>query len=106
MTYLTDLNPRWVGAGGGHVSDKDGNPIPERKGVGMFFNCPCGCKQRSFLYFENPTDGGSPTNGKAPTWKRTGDDFSNMTLTPSIRRTEPGGCGWHGFLTDGEFKSV
>jgi len=29
--------------------------------------------------------------------------FETLTLTPSILRTpEKGGCGWHGFVTNGE----
>ena len=45
---LTDLNPRWVGAGGEGISDADGNPVPARAGIGLSFDCPCGCDQRCF----------------------------------------------------------
>jgi hypothetical protein len=36
-------------------------------------------------------------------WTRTGEDFETLTLTPSIH-SDPakGGCGWHGFITNGE----
>lgn len=107
---LVDLKPGWVGTGGEGISDKDGNPVPSRKGVGVAFDCPCGkCGQRVFLSFENPMDGGKPFgSSERPHWKRTGDTFETLTLTPSILqvKTEEGDCGWHGFLTDGEFKSV
>ncbi len=36
-------------------------------------------------------------------WQRTGETFDTLTLTPSIHsRKEKGGCGWHGFITNGE----
>lgn len=100
---LSDLNPRWCGAGGENISDKDGNPVPARHGVGMTFDCPCGCGTRGYIPFVQPLDGGPPLEGDAPRWSRTGETFETLTLTPSIlRRREHGGCGWHGFITNGE----
>ncbi len=101
---LTDLNPRWVGAGGPGVSDADGNPVPKRHGVGISFDCPCGAEvpkcPRVYIDFSNPLDGGS-SHGVAPNrWQRGGDDFATLTITPSIQRV--GGCEWHGFITHGE----
>lgn len=99
---LAVLNPRWVGAGGEGVSDKDGNPVPERHGVGLSFDCPCGAKcVRGYVAFRNPLDGGEPyISPNQPTWDRTGDTFETLTLKPSIQRMD--NCRWHGFLTDGE----
>lgn len=34
-------------------------------------------------------------------WTPQGGDFSDLTLRPSIHLTG-GGCGWHGFVTNGE----
>ncbi len=101
---LTDLDPRLVSHGGEGISDsKTGEPIPERKGVGMTFDCPCGdCHERCYLQFTNPLDGGEECGGGHPTWQRTGEDFETMTLTPSIQRM--GDCRWHGYLTNGELK--
>ena len=100
---LIDLNPRWVGAGGEGISDKDGNPVPARHGVGLGFDCPCGCKIRGYVDFANPLDGGPPLRDAHHQWQRTGEDFATLTLTPSILRSrEKGGCGWHGFITNGE----
>lgn len=99
---LTDLNPRWVGAGGEGISDKDGNPVPARHGVGVSFDCPCGCGTRTYLDFQNPLDGGPAHDTRGPHWKRQGETFETLTLKPSIRRTPPRGCGWHGFVTNGE----
>jgi len=100
---LTELNPRWVGAGGEGISDKDGNPVSKREGVGISFDCPCGCSPRVFVSFSNPLDGGEKLRDRI-TWERTGDTFDNLTLSPSILRL--GGCGWHGFVTNGEVISV
>lgn len=96
---LTDLNPRWVGAGGEGVRDRDGKPVPAREGVGITFDCPCGCGLRPFVGFANPLDGGPPHADPAYQWRRTGDDFASLTLHPSIKRHE---CGWHGWVKDGD----
>ena len=100
---VTDLNPRWVGAGGPGISDANGNPVPERTGVGMSFDCPCGCDMRGYVDFSNPTDGGPPHTKDGPTWERAGDDFATISLSPSILRDQAkGGCGWHGWIKNGE----
>lgn len=98
---LVDLNPTFVGSGGPGVT-KDGQPVERREGVGISFDCPCGCEDPCFVYFENPLDGGPSRAGKAPAWQRTGESFENISLTPSIQRV--GGCAWHGYLTDGVLK--
>lgn len=101
---LADLNPRFVGAGGEGVSDKNGNPVPRRSGVGITFDCPCGCGDRVFASFDNPIDGGPPLGDARPLWSRTGESFDEMTLRPSILRID--GCGWHGWITNGEISSA
>ncbi len=102
---LIDLDPRWVGAGGDGVRDRDGNPVPERHGVGLSFDCPCGCALWVYVGLSNPIDGGKPyaSPGQA-VWQRTGVEFDSLTLTPSILRV--GGCGWHGFVTKGGISTV
>src|SRR5713226_8801034 len=70
---LTDLAPRWVGAGGEGISDKDGNPVPERHGVGVSFDCPCGCASRCFIGFANLLDGGPAVDPRVgQQWQRAG----------------------------------
>lgn len=99
---LTDLNPNFVGAGGEGVT-RDGQPVPERHGIGVSFDCPCGqCGERAYIAFANPLDGGPPhdADGHHPTWNRVGDVFETMTLAPSIQRM--GGCKWHGHIVNGE----
>lgn len=100
---LTQLNPRWVGAGGEGSYDKDHNPVPERHGVAITLDCPCGCEHPLCVMFTNPIDGGAKIDGRN-TWQRTGDTFDNLTLTPSIQRVpiNEGYCSWHGFITNGE----
>ncbi len=96
---LTELDPRFSSSGGEGIKDKDGNPVPKREGVGLLCDCPkCGGNHPLFVPFANPLDGGPSTHPDISSWKRTGDNFATMTLTPSIRRLD---CGWHGFITDG-----
>jgi len=105
---LTDLNPRWVGAGGPGITDAQDRPVPARHGVGLSFTCPCGkCDSdtaRCYVPFKNPLDGGPELEpGRVDSWQRTGDTFENLTLTPSIlRNPAKGGCGWHGYITNGQ----
>ena len=99
---LTDLTPRYYGAGGPGITKADGTPAPHRKGVGLSFDCPCGCGKRRHCDFSNPLDGGAPLRAR-PQWERIGDDFQSMTLSPSIYAPKnKGGCGWHGWLKNGE----
>jgi hypothetical protein len=106
---LIDLNPNFFNSGGEGVFRKNDSgdliPVPERNGVGLSFDCPCGeCGERVFLNFSNPIDGDEPVSSQQPHWQRTGYIIENMTLTPSIQRM--GKCRWHGFLTDGILRSV
>ena len=106
---LTDLNPRFVNAGGeGITSSATGEPVPLQKGVGMSFDCPCGCDIPCYVDFANPVDG-SKQRTKSPKWSRDGKDFATMSLYPSIRRVKiegfPG-CEWHGEVRNGEITAV
>lgn len=99
---LTELNPRWVGAGGPGISDKDGKPVPAQEGVGLGYDCPCGCGARRYVDFINPVDGSLPVQkDMRHQWAREGDTFETLTLKPSILHTKPHGCGWHGYITNG-----
>lgn len=101
---LVDLDPRWVDNGGDDVTDGADKPVPLRKGVALAFNCPCGCKDDVAIHITNPLDGGPKLmHDGFPTWERTGEDFESLTLRPSILRM--GGCGWHGFITNGEIQT-
>lgn len=106
---LKDLDARFIGAGGEGVWDAHGLPVPHREGVGLSFRCPCGAHDeydRVFVAFTNPIDGGAPAAAaNQPTWHRTGETIETMTLAPSIQRTTPGGCRWHGFVRNGHAES-
>ncbi len=76
--------------------------MPLSEGVGVNFDCPCGCDSPCFVPFTNPIGGGAPCDPNHG-WQRTGETFEALTLTPSILRNPiRGGCGWHGFITNGE----
>jgi hypothetical protein len=102
---LTDLQPRWVRAGGEGTTDAAGAPVPERLGVGVSFECPCGCGgPRVYVQFSNPLDGGPPVADGDGHWARTGETFETLDLQPSIQRLR--GCRWHGFVRNGEIVTV
>jgi hypothetical protein len=103
---LVDLHPQFLGAGGEGIFNADGTPATPREGVGVIFDCPCGQYkeewQRCYVPFSNPLDGG-PVFDERQGWQRTGETFDTLTLTPSIlRNKDRGGCGWHGFITNGD----
>jgi hypothetical protein len=103
---LVDLNPRWVGHGGeGYTVTATGQPVARTERVGLTCDCPCGrCGVELFVPFENPI-GPGPLKQQWG-WQRTGDTFETLTLSPSIHRQERRSCGWHGFITDGEVRTV
>lgn len=102
-----------------HHTGKEYEPAPLRTGVGLAFDCPHGeaCPKsamggddpelrawyrRHYVDFANPLDGG-PSVRAEHAWQRTGETFDTLTLTPSIHSVaDKGGCGWHGFITNGE----
>lgn len=106
MLKLVDLHPIFVGAGGQGISSADGTPAKPRDGVGIMFDCPCGkCEDNPcLLLFRNPLDGGPPVGDPGhASWQREGTTFETLTLQPSVLRNPArGGCGWHGYITNGE----
>jgi len=57
--------------------------------------CPCGCKLLLSLAVR--------AGYGSPVWTWTGTR-ERPTLHPSVQVTKPGGCGWHGHLTAGEWR--
>ncbi len=107
---LSQLDAKFVGSGGEGVYDINGYPVPRRDGIGLIFKCPCGKHDecdRVFVTFANPLDGGPAldrgytADKPLPTWQRTGDTIETITLSPSILRTDPDGCQWHGWVRNG-----
>lgn len=101
---LVDLNPRFIGSGGEGVTSADGSPAPERTGVGVILDCPCGCGHDLYVPFANPLDGGAALEARHG-WQRTGETFETLTVKPSIHRVG-NSCGWHGWITNGEVTTV
>jgi hypothetical protein len=93
VVKLVDLNPKFLDAHG----------EPKRTGVGVEIDCPCGCGDPLYVPFAQPLDGGPAVSRQG--WERTGDTFQTLTLKPSILRSHPGSCGWHGYITSGEVMS-
>lgn len=61
---------------------------------GMMFLCPCGCGDLGSMNFDNGPD--------KKGWHWNGNEL-HPTTKPSILQ---GKCKWHGYLTDGIFRSV
>lgn len=61
--------------------------------AGFAFICPCGCGRHGWLQFRP---------GPPPSWEWNGNR-EKPTLRPSVRQV--GGCQWHGWLTDGVWRS-
>lgn len=61
--------------------------------AGMTFICPCGCGREGYLPF---------TADQEPRWNWDGNR-DQPTVTPSVKQV--GGCEWHGWLTNGEWRS-
>jgi hypothetical protein len=104
---LTELHPRW--AVGSDWKSVDGvifgnqDNYWKREGMGISFDCPHCRIQRLGVWFSNPIDGGIPQSAPA-LWKRTGDTFETLTLSPSVNTTETRidiPSHWHGFIQDG-----
>jgi hypothetical protein len=98
---INQLDARFIGHGGEGISDAQGNPVPHRPGIGVIMECPCGkCDSPLYVPFENPLDGGPRIGHQG--WQRTGNTIDDLTLTPSVLRDPAkGGCGWHGYITNG-----
>lgn len=82
---LIELNPRWIGS----------YRTPEH-GEGFAFDCPnCGPNHTLAAYFKNPLDGGVATPGSGQ-WQRTGSNFDEITVEPSMEYP----C-FHGWVENG-----
>lgn len=63
------------------------------KTAGMDFACPCGCGFVGWLPFDSYLSEG---------W-HWDEDPTAPSLTPSVLQR---GCGWHGYLTNGEWIQI
>lgn len=87
---LTELNPNWA--------RKD---LSERTAVSL--DCPV-CKAHKIIV---------PFKGEQPIWTLEGDDFSNLTMRPSVAHethyadgmgSDPRLCKSHFYITNGEIE--
>lgn len=117
MTTVAPLNPRasvpatfvedfgesdTVNAGDFHFAVA--HSAPDGPPVSLLFGCPCGCGALNAVSIA-PREG-----SRRPVWQWDGNE-ATPTLTPSIlihqlnERAEIVGEHWHGYLTEGVFRS-
>lgn len=87
---------QWLPSGGTGISDSHGNPVPVKERAALAFRCP-GCGRPSAIMVDREK------KNDTHQWEWDGNTDA-PTLKPSINCV--GCCGWHGFLTAGEFKSA
>lgn len=106
MARLIDLDPHWITEfhAGGHRKDQVQRQADAQ---GVRFLCP-----KCFAENGGPVgthsvlvpfkDRGVPADAmpQMPRWEASGTGFNDLTTTPSILIL--GGCGWHGFITNGD----
>lgn len=73
------------------------------KADGIHFLCPNGCSHMVGVWFRDR--GATPVEEPGPArWAVSGASVADITLSPSIHLTGPG-CGWHGWIRNGEVTS-
>lgn len=116
MTRLIDLEPRWLEIDGKRVGIMLLCPHCRKTPLSCFWvstETICGDDYHTAQYalFSRllPTFGPEYAGYKAEdvvpcrrgfAWKRVGDDFAKMSITPSLDASTSG--HWHGFITNGE----
>lgn len=67
---------------------------------GVMFTCPLCTGHMVLCWFRDRgvPDDETPRPGR---WAASGTGLSDLTLSPSVHLSGPG-CGWHGFVTNGE----
>ncbi len=111
---LTELEPRWFDVPG-IGTDKDGvaflcpcasciaNPSKRTRLAAQFAN-PVGADPKPLMSLEDKLrhahELGTFDVPPGYLWKRTGETFETLTLSPSVDASASG--HWHGHITDGE----
>ncbi|AXU19699.1 hypothetical protein C7W88_12775 [Novosphingobium sp. THN1] len=101
--FVADFDDEEARVEAGHWHFYTAYGDPEQRKAGILFGCPCGCGSMFCVGFDSH-------EGAGPRWHWNGQQEA-ITLTPSILIYQMDQAGnvtgehWHGFLTDGEFKS-
>ena len=130
VRYETRIE-KWTVAVGDPLTWTNGGPTEEREGPrehityvdslseaqGIWFLCPkcyvdrgnssVGTHSVSVAFADRnvlPNQGSQGDAGPSRWTVVSGTDFSDLTLTPSILLRS--GCGWHGYITNGQATSV
>lgn len=104
---LTQLAARWVVQASDDGSFRKSRDDPQPAAFGVMFLCPkCfadnGGEVGTHSVIVPFADRGVPTGfmPTMPRWSATGETLETLTTKPSI--AIQGGCGWHGWITDGD----
>lgn len=114
---LSALSPHWITKAdvGGHWEDKVETQVEAQ---GIRFLCPLcfakigsarGTPHSVIVPFAGrgwpdaylPGMGDKQPDGTVRRWTAEGTNFDNLTVKPSVLLSGSG-CGWHGFITNGE----
>lgn len=101
--FVADFDDEEARVEAGHWHFYTAYGDPEQRKAGIFFGCPCGCGSMFSVGFDTH-------ESKRPKWHWNGKSVG-ISLTPSILIYQMDKAGnivgehWHGFLTDGEFRS-
>lgn len=101
---LTDLEPEWTK----WISDKESRRVNTMaEADGLWFLCPVCIEANNGPIGTHMVLCWQPqvplTTSPAPgRWTMTGTSFEDLTLHPSVHLAGKGGCGWHGFVKNGE----
>lgn len=99
MKRLVDLDPEFIRYGEKLIATV--GSLAEAQG--LWFECPK-CPNGHFIAVTladrgvGDEYGTHDRSGKPSRWTASGVDFSDLTLKPSV----DSGCGWHGWITNGE----
>lgn len=99
---LIDLEPEWTK----WIDDTHSRRVPTMaEADGLWFLCPkCVQAQQDkrvhMVLCWQPQVPQTTTPGPGR-WTMTGTGFHDLTLSPSVNLSGPG-CGWHGFIKNGE----
>lgn len=66
----------------------------------LFFECPA-CEKPHSIRIPMSLEGKGKDMWGSPIWKRVGNTVDDLTISPSINCSSPGGCQFHGWIKKG-----